>query len=282
MAIRLQCRVPVKTGSEWLVRPTIRGASHLKLFCFSYAGVGPAVFRGWSDELGSAGIEVSLVQLPGREARFRERLMHSIDEVVPPVAGAIAEMAGDHPYALYGHSLGARTAFETARELRRMGSPEPVHLVVSACQAPQLPWRHPRLSDLPVDLFLRDIQQRYGGIPEAVLRDRETLEVLLPILRADVGMLENYVFRPAPPLDCGLSVFGGQGDHTVTHASLAAWREQTTGPFHLEFVAGDHFCMPAVRRRMAHVLMPYGRRPDAHSSDRIGSEVNEPEAMNPW
>src|SRR5262245_49588689 len=80
------------------------------LFCFAYAGGGASLFRDWVGALG-ASVEVCPVQLPGREARFREPAFTRL----APLVDSLVESLGPHlarPLALFGHSLGALIAFE--------------------------------------------------------------------------------------------------------------------------------------------------------------------------
>jgi medium-chain acyl-[acyl-carrier-protein] hydrolase len=239
--------------NDWIVGRKVASEPRLKLFCFPHAGGGPAVFRGWAEHLEPAGVEVCVVRLPGRDSRFREEPLRSIFDVVRPLSSAIIEVL-DGQYALYGHSLGAKIAFETARELRRKGAAGPEHLLVSAIQAPQLPWNHTPMRHLERGAFLQELQKRYGEIPAPLLEDRDLLNLLLPGLRADVDMLETYSYSYERPLDCPLTVYGGTFDYTVTQSSLQAWREQTTSEFRLHMVPGDHFCMAAVCARLVRDL----------------------------
>jgi surfactin synthase thioesterase subunit len=135
--------------------------------------------------------------------------MRSVLDVVAPLSTAILRIL-EGPYALYGHSLGAILAFETARELRRQGAaePEPEHLLVSACPAPQLPWNDPPMHHLDREEFLREIQNRYGEFPADVRGNCELLDLLLQSLRADIEMRETYRYSPERPLDCLITAYG--------------------------------------------------------------------------
>lgn len=197
----------------------------------------------------AAGVEICAARLPARDSRVKEQPLHSVSEVVAPFTSAILEML-ERPYALYGHSLGAILAFETARELRRRGARNPEQLIVSASPAPQIPWDQAPMRHLKRDAFLAEIQKRYGEIASSILYDWELLNLLLPGLRGDVEMLENYCYSNEPPLDCRVTAYGGLLDRTVSQASIHAWREQARGDFQLHMVAGDHFCLPSVQRRL--------------------------------
>jgi medium-chain acyl-[acyl-carrier-protein] hydrolase len=146
----------------------------------------------------------------------------------------------DRPFAFYGHSLGATVAFECALNLRRNLRREPEHIFVGASQAPQLPWKHSPMRFLPEDQFLSEMAKRYGALPHEVISDSEMRALVVPILRADITMIETYEHLPEAPLGCDISVFGGVRDHMVKRTDLESWREQTSGRFRLQMLDGNH------------------------------------------
>jgi medium-chain acyl-[acyl-carrier-protein] hydrolase len=89
-----------------------------------------------------------------------------------------------------------------------------------------------------------------NGTPDEVLQNDEILELLLPALRADFAVCEEYVYLPDAPLDCTISAFGGHSDPEVTEEALGAWREQTRGAFALQLFEGDHFFLHSARDRL--------------------------------
>ena len=225
-------------ANPWIICPQARPSARIRLFCFSYAGVGASAFRGWTGHLPSA-IDVCFVQLPGRENRLRERPYTCMDDLIPSLATNMLPML-DRPYAFYGHSLGAFVAFETARQLRRSRNTHLRHFFAGASPAPQLSWEHSFLHPLNDKNFLDEIQSRYGGVPQQILDDPEIRALLLPVMRADVTMLENYQYTSEPPLQCGVTVFGGQNDRMVMPHSLEAWRHQTEANFRVEMLESGH------------------------------------------
>jgi medium-chain acyl-[acyl-carrier-protein] hydrolase len=206
------------------------------------------VFRRWAAEVDS-NIEVCWIQYPGRESRIRERAYASVADLVAGLADGISEWL-DCPFAFYGHSLGAKIAFETIRELRRRGSVLPSHLFAGASQAPQLPWPHSMLHRLGEGEFIDEIQKRYGGLPKQIIDDPELRALLIGILRTDIQLIETYRYTPEPPLDCAINVFGGEDDCTVDHSALDAWRYQTSSAFGLQKMAGDHFFLNSARQEL--------------------------------
>jgi len=208
-----------------------------RLFCFHYAGSGGSIFRPWTERL-SDQVELIAVQLPGRENRLDEPLLHSMELVTSPLADALPPLL-DKPFAFFGHSTGAVICFELSRVLRKRSLPEPRLLIVSSQDAPQIKpavLRH-QLSDAE---FIEVIRQ-CNGTPEVVLRNPALLELLLPRIRADGAVYETYHCEQQQPLDCRIVVFHGFDDHLVSHAGLAAWRAQTRHSFRRYGFPGGHF-----------------------------------------
>jgi medium-chain acyl-[acyl-carrier-protein] hydrolase len=212
----------------------------VRLYCVPHAGGGASAFRAWGAAL--PGVEVRSVQLPGREDRIGEPALRSAAEIAGPLADALQDDgAPSGRWALFGHSMGALVGFEVLRELRRRGTPGPVHFFASGHRAPQLPDPDPPMHALSDDEFLDALDERYGGVPAAVRESDELLELLLPGLRADVSVCDTYEHVEEEPLDCPLTALGGERDRGVRREELEAWREQTRGEFRLEMFAGGHF-----------------------------------------
>jgi len=231
--------------SKWVLLPRPNPSAVLRLFCFPYAGVGSTTFRTWIGEFGPM-VELCLIQPPGRESRFAEPAMTSVDALAQAAADAMSSYV-DSPFAFFGHSLGALVAFEVARELRRRHQPLPLHLFASAHRSPDLPHPHPPMRQLPDERFIEAIDQNYGGIPQAILDNRDLLELMLPCLRADFTSFETYQHAAEPPLSCPITAFGGRADRRVREFELTGWQAHTSGAFRLEMFDGHHFFLQSTR-----------------------------------
>jgi medium-chain acyl-[acyl-carrier-protein] hydrolase len=215
----------------------------LRLFCVPYAGAGVAAFSAWADLFPST--DVAVVRLPGRESRFHEPFCQSIDEAADAIARAIASF-NDLPCALFGHSMGAVLSFEIARRLRAASAP-PLMLAVSGWRGPSLPDRLPPIAHLPLDDFVVAVQGRFGGIPRAVLNDRELVSLLLPTLRADVALVERYRYREDVPLPCPIAAYAGASDPHTTVDDIQAWGRETTSGLQARLFPGGHFFIQSAR-----------------------------------
>ena len=232
--------------TPWLVRPGLRPNARLRLYCLPSAGGGTALFRAWPPLLPDD-VEVCAVQLPGRDARHAEPPFTRLTPLVLALADALASEL-DRPYALYGHSMGARVAFELAREQRRRGRPGPRLLVVSGRRAPHAPDRDPLHALGDPQLIAR--LSRIGGTPELVLREPELMALFLPVLRADLAVNELEDHRDEPPLACPILAYAGSHDERCRPDELDAWRDHTAGAFAREVLPGTHFFIQSAAREL--------------------------------
>jgi medium-chain acyl-[acyl-carrier-protein] hydrolase len=235
----------------WVFRPRPVPAPRLRLFCLPYAGGGASIYRLWPNHL-PGDVEVCALQLPGRERRHAEPAITDAAVAVELIAEALGSFLGV-PFALFGHSMGASLAYETARRLQsRYGRP-PLGLFASARRAPHLPPHKAPIHHLPDYRFIEEIRQ-LNGTPSAVLENAELMELMLPLLRADFRLVETYRELPGPSLTCPILAFGGTADTEASLAQLEAWKDASTGPFRLQMFPGDHFFLSQVREELVMII----------------------------
>lgn len=228
----------MKTINSWLFMPQPNSQAKFRLFCFPYAGANAFNFRSWAKYL-PKDIEFCIIQLPGRANRSKEPLLKDIRSLVQTLAPALVSHL-DLPFAFFGHSMGALMAFELTRQLRRLQAPLPIHLFISGRRAPQMPSFQPHVHSLPTPLFLEKIR-RYSGTPEVILQNQELMDLLLPVLRADLQINETYTYKNDFLLDCPISAFGGLQDPEVSVEEMTAWSHLTSNTFNLRMYDGHHF-----------------------------------------
>jgi surfactin synthase thioesterase subunit len=231
-------RVSATAIDSWILSPKPAPNARLRLFCFPYAGAGASIFRNWCEGL-PAEIEVCAIQLPGRATRLMEPAFTELSPLVDALATALAPLF-DQPFALFGHSLGALVTFELTRSIRRRYGVQPVRLIISAARAPQIPHRSMHLHTLPEIELIAELR-RLNGTPEELLDHKELMHLVLPALRADFAVYENYRYSVESPLNCPISAFGGLQDPGVSESDLAAWSAQTNSSFSIQMLRGDHF-----------------------------------------
>ena len=210
----------------------------MRLFCFPYAGGGASIYQKWTSFM-PAEIELCAVQLPGRENRLREKPCDQVKQLVEMLGQELHPYI-DLPFAFFGHSMGAIIGFELLRYLRRNGESTPNHFFVSGCRAPHLPAETAPIHNLPDSALLGELR-RLKGTPEEILSNTELMGMLLPLLRADFALFENYKYEREDVLTCPITAFAGQGDSRAYPQVMADWRKHTCEAFTLYTLPGDHF-----------------------------------------
>ncbi|MFI7498053.1 thioesterase II family protein [Streptomyces sp. NPDC049687] len=225
--------------------------TRIHLFCFPHAGAGSGTYRPWSTAL-APDIDVHPVRLPGRDGRYAEPPGTSVTALARGCADELLDLldhaADDRPYALFGHSLGAITAYETARVLLHRGRP-PAMLVVSGSEPPHRLTTPARpCHGLPDDAFLAEVI-RLGGTPPDIREEKELLRLMLPALRADFTAAETYRHRRGGlPLPIPIAVYAGSDDMTLVQRSLDDWSQLTRAPaVRQRRFPGGHFYLDAGR-----------------------------------
>jgi surfactin synthase thioesterase subunit len=237
-------------GTKWFIRKHPGPAATAILFCFPFAGGGAGAYRRWVDS-DWAGIDVQPVQLPGRENRMGELPGFTVAEVTAALLPRL-----DRPFALYGHSMGGRLAFEVVRELRRRGAPAPVRLYLGATRPPDAP---PDPGDRPGG----DVMARLaslGGPDDGALANPELRELLLPVLRSDFAWIDAYRHSPEPPLDVPLVVVAGRDDPAVPPTVTAGWQRHTVAGCRLLTLPGGHLFLRTRPDELAELIRADLRR----------------------
>lgn len=249
--------------SLWFTVPRPRANPKMTLFCFPYAGGSSTdpVFRQWAHAMPDD-VEVAVLEMPGRSRRMAEPFERSLLGLVGRLVPVMAHYA-DRPFAFFGHSLGAIVAYELARALEIAGKPVPRLLVVSAKQAPHLPYRH-RLYDLPRDEFISALR-KLNGTRDEILQNEELLEIVISVLRNDLEMAFKYRFLGPPLRTVPIIACAGRDDPHVELESIDAWREHAE-QFEFSVYPGGHFYIQnesseAIRARMVELMMRAIRTP---------------------
>ncbi len=228
---------------RWLPYRRPQSTPALRLFCFPYAGGSASAFRGWAEKLPD-GVELCSVQPPGRERRMAEPAFTHMEPLVEELA-RVLEPVLDVPYAFFGHSMGAKVAYELARRLRRQSRALPRLMLLSGSRAPHMPSDEDPIHPLPDDELVDELH-RLGGTPKEVLDNDELMRLLLPLLRADFELNETYEHQPENPFDVPVAAYGGLDDEECPPETIEGWKQFTQGPFRRRMFEGGHFFLHEV------------------------------------
>jgi medium-chain acyl-[acyl-carrier-protein] hydrolase len=236
---------------KWILYHKQNPDARLRLFYFPYAGGGASVFRNWAENIPPQ-VEVCSIQLPGREYRISEPLFNELLPIIQSLY-YVFQSYMELPFIFFGHSLGALICFELIRELRKQNQKGPLFLFVSGARAPQIPNPYPSIHQLEKVEFIKELR-RLNGTNEEVLRHEELLELLLPILRADLKVSETYKYKNEKPLNCKIFAFGGLQDPQINQDEIAGWEKQTDNQFSLKMFPGDHFFLNDNRKSLLNII----------------------------
>jgi surfactin synthase thioesterase subunit len=221
-----------------------------RLVCFPHAGGSATFFFSMSRSLAPS-VEVLAVQYPGRQHRRSEKCIEDIAEMADRICDSLDRYT-DRPIALFGHSMGAVLAFETALRLER-ATGTVAHVFVSGRGAPCV-HRGDAWHERDDDALLAHLRQ-LGGTDARLLGDRDLAPLILPALRSDYRAVGRYRHRAGERLRTALTALTGDADPAVSVEAASAWRDHTTGAFDLRVLPGGHFFLDAQRTAVRGVIL---------------------------
>lgn len=207
-----------------------------RVFCLPFAGGGASFFLPWR-KVTPQGIALVPVQYPGRETRLNEPCHLDLERLVDELAQALLPYL-DRAYVLVGYSLGAKVGFSLAHRLAALGAPGPDLFVAIAHSSPGTKSAHFGAAKLP-DAEFRAFLLRYGAASEQIFDDPALAQMFLPILRADIGLVDCPVVQQ--PLSCPILAYAGEQDEIVPPVKMQAWQQFSRDRFDLRCFEGGHF-----------------------------------------
>lgn len=184
-------------------------------------------------------LEFIPIQLPGREKKFLEPLATSVDDVIDDlVEEVISQIDKAKPTVIFGHSLGAILAYELTQKLIQRSDTAVCALVVSGSPGP---WnlRTRKATGLPDVEFIETIQE-FANFSHVAMADSAMLDLILPILRADVQMHEEYKPAHSSPMPVPIFTIRGSEDSLVSVEDATTWSKATTLPLEYRVFKGGH------------------------------------------
>ncbi|WP_238441954.1 thioesterase II family protein [Streptomyces pratensis] len=247
--------LPNASHSPWIRRWSDGTAPRLRLICLPHAGGSASFYRPWAALLPPE-VELLAIQYPGREDRYEDPAIVSMDELVTALADVLSALL-DRPYALFGHSMGSAVAWELAHELNGRGAPAPRRLFVSGRAAPgtAVVGDVHRQDD---DVLCAELR-RLGGTSSEVLDDQGLRALVLGTVRDDYRLIETYRPSVRPRLDCPVHVLTGSEDPELGQERISeragGWADLTTARTEVRTFPGDHFYLTPRRREVVATVL---------------------------
>ncbi|MBV9229882.1 MAG: thioesterase [Chloroflexi bacterium] len=245
--------------SPWLTCISPAPSASIRLLCFPYAASGAKVFQFLARVLPRqirAQVDIWAIEYPGHGARYQEAPARRFSNLVQGLAPAVIPFF-DRSVLFFGYSLGALLCFETARLLQQATGRGPCHLLIAACRAPHLCAVEECSDAETLVAYLRAL----GMNP-----NEQEIAQRWPWYQAVFGLRNTYRYTPAQPLDCPMSVFGGEDDPECDETSLWAWQEHTIcSPIQCFLIPGQHLFLhhPTFLRHLSEHLQSNSKRGEA-------------------
>ncbi|CAN3131325.1 Thioesterase TesA [Mycobacterium sp. smrl_JER01] len=229
--------------------PAPAPAAGVRLVCFPHAGGSASYYFPMSRAL-TPEFDVYAVQYPGRQDRYSEQPLQSIDELADQAFAALDDLP-DAPLAFFGHSMGAVLAFEVARRCEAVPGRRVTTIFASGAPAPSRRGDERRHS---ADTDFVDVLRDLGGTDPRVLENPDMLATFLPAFRTDYLALQDYHRGTEVGIAAPIVVMTATDDPKTSEADARAWHEHTTGGGEVHTFTGGHFYLERQPQRVVEVV----------------------------
>jgi len=221
------------------------------VYLFHHAGSSAAFYQPLA-KLVSVVVDCRVLQSGQRGERYREPMATTMAELVDQVLPEVErEPRGA---VLFGHSMGAGLAYETA--LR--AGPAVRAVVVSAGQPPDLD-ATPFAGPFDDASLIREVDRHDPATGAQLRANPDLAELVMPAIRADFMLLSTYRPTGGRRLSCPLVCLAGRHDPAVTVEQARHWESATTGPFAFREFPGGHLFVESHWPELAELLTAHAR-----------------------
>lgn len=229
----------------------------IKLCFVPHAGGSAMGYKNFKMFLDSSIVPVP-IEPAGRGTRISEKPFTDVRECVKDIFEHYKDIFMEGNTAIFGHSMGSLLAYELIKLMKKENCPLPLHFFSSGRVAfpSEIPSEFVGLSKLSDDVFLEKFSHS-GGFPDMILKNKELMAMLMPVLRADVKMVDDYEMDLDDlTVDCDTTVFYGKSDLMGDWTNLESWKKLTTGSCDSFGFEGNHFYFsdPAVKKELCSVI----------------------------
>lgn len=240
-----------KQKNKWFFTLKEKPESQIRVIALPFAGGGPSAFHSWHP-IFSDNIELIVINYPGRETRFTEKPVNDPEEMVSEIVNSLSDYS-DKPFVLFGHSMGAMLAYFVTCELQRKQLMMPEILFVSGMRAPHIASRSEPVKQMNDEDLVNSLN-KYGGMPAELFKNKELLQIFLPIIRADLEMLGRVPVEKSDNVNVPIFAYGGELDQTFTKDDLQQWDQYSDVEFKLHLMPGGHFYINQHRNELLRAI----------------------------
>ncbi|WP_179866187.1 thioesterase II family protein [Bacillus wiedmannii] len=202
------------------------------LICIPYAGGYSVAFRQLASFM-STEYRIITVDPPGHGTN-RMNLTEDMEELVSLYINELDEFF-DGDFTLFGHSMGGRIVYRMAQILQEKNK-IPQSVIISACLPPGSMLRNLSLEN---DEEILEYVSSLGGIPQELIGNREFLDIILPVFKADFKAIETHICPSAPLLNCPVYILSGREDINCSSSKMLDWCKWASN-VEIQIINGGH------------------------------------------
>lgn len=222
----------------------------MKIICFPHAG-GFSNYYRFMQKLPSP-TECILFEYPSRGKKARVPYPKDMQDMTRYVAEELNTiLRNDESCVLFGHSMGAFVAYESARILKGRVK----LMIVSGQTAPD------RFGGVQIDCDSRADVLNYilsmGGSSSDLFRYPQAEEFFLPIVQNDLRLVSDYKAEPLSDDEKpdSVAVLCGTDDTEVNKSDLSEWKQCAKNFCGVKYFDGGHFYMNTQTEAfLAHII----------------------------
>jgi surfactin synthase thioesterase subunit len=189
-------------------------------------------------------IHLETLEYPGRGKRSKTALVNQMDVLIDDLLAqyqAIINEVNPDKVVVYGHSIGSVIGLALIHSLNmEKDLLKPEMAIFSGHGGPQLTPKR-MLSSLPSRQLIAYFES-IGSLQKEIVNDDELMDYILPILRNDLVLYENYTSVYANKLTIPVAVINGKQDN-ILQKDIEGWQFETTAQIEFYQMEGHHFFM---------------------------------------
>jgi surfactin synthase thioesterase subunit len=208
----------------------------MKLIIFPHAGGFASYYHEMAEKIDS---EVIVFEYSGRGRRASRESYSDFEELICDAVEKLSEyfLKDGEDYCLFGHSMGAYAAIETAFRMQYYYDYPPKCVFISGQSSPYYEKnQYTEKSDEELSQYLISL----GGLRSESME--MYLKQLLPIIRLDMRLLDGYRYREKSlPYNGSLYLMYGEADEEIRKEELCSWKGIAAGETYVRAYSGGHF-----------------------------------------
>lgn len=207
----------------------------MNLFCLVHAGGDSRYYNKFISYTRNTDIDIIPIEYNGRGKYKKEKIAENFNELCQEVIDKICIHINDHPYAIFGHSLGGLLAYEICVSLTNKKIKLPKHLYISSRDDPMSSHSY-NFSDDELVEYLISI----GDKSSDIYLDKRFAKVYLHRIKMDFNLLQQYVCLKPVKLDIHTRIFWSGEDDAIL-SPIDNWDNYFNGIVEYNEFPGGHF-----------------------------------------